>query len=851
MKVSYFHSLINVLIITLLIPGVMLAVAAAAEDIPSGDDGNSTVLLPDLVIENDFSWSPTTPEVGEEVTITATVKNQGDAASGATTLALYIDGSSVREWDVSELSSGESSSVSYTWIPGSEGSVELRAVVDEDNLITESNEGNNEETATVTVAENSLPDLIISTFSYPEEPESGEQQRIQISVKNEGTAASSRATTLALYIDGSSVREWDVPRLSSGKSSSVSYTWVPESEGSVELRAVVDEDNLITESNEGNNEETATVTVTENSLPDLIISTFSYPEDPEPGEHQRIRVNVKNQGTATSEATMLVLYIDGDLVENWAISRLSSGEISYNSYTWIPTSEGTVELKAVVDKDNLVAESNEENNEKTATVAVAEDFFPDLIIEDLVPESEGEVGKTLNLTLKVKNQGTAPSEGVQAEYYINGTAPTQDDIQVPALSVGEEKDVMFSLVPDREGQMEVKVHIDSGTDVYELDENNNEFTKIVDVKTIRPDLIIESLSLNPASPKVGDDITFTVSIKNKGLRDSGSSELKYYINGTNLTQEGKISIPEIAMGETTTGIFHWVPEAEGSVDVRLVADSGNTILEEDETDNELTKTVSVAEETTSNNEENSDSSSGGGGSSGSSSSSSMGSGVSKEPAKNVEVKELDTRHIMSGYPVKYDFAENATCVTYLEVSPLKTYKKTTATVEVLKGKSIFVQKLPPGRVYKQLNIWLGNKGAGNEDSIKSAYTGFKVEKDWIENNSVNESNVTLLWYDSKWMPLSTEKTGEDEDYVYFRAKTIAFSCFAISEYTGEEGTVETGEGIQETLRGWEDGKAILNSSAEKEEGDTKNPMGVAKVLLAISLPLFMILVEYFVLKKKI
>ena len=92
-----------------------------------------------------------------------------------------------------------------------------------------------------------------------------------------------------------------------------------------------------------------------------------------------------------------------------------------------------------------------------------------------MPESaEGEVGKTLNLTLKVKNQGTAPSEEVQAKYYIDGTAPTQDDIQIPALLEGAGADVIFSLVPDREGQMEVKVRIDSGTAVSESNENNNE-----------------------------------------------------------------------------------------------------------------------------------------------------------------------------------------------------------------------------------------------------------------------------------------------------------------------------------------------------------------------------------------
>nr|WP_269850673.1 PGF-pre-PGF domain-containing protein [Methanosarcina horonobensis] len=125
-----------------------------------------------------------------------------------------------------------------------------------------------------------------------------------------------------------------------------------------------------------------------------------------------------------------------------------------------------------------------------------------------------------------------------------------------------------------------------------------------------------------------------------------------------------------------------------------------------------------------------------------------------------------------------------------------------------------------------MNIWVGNKGAGLSDSHKNAYTGFKVDKEWIKNNSVNESNIALLWYDNKWEPLRTEKTGEDDNYVYFRAKTSGYSCFAISEYTGEKGTVEeSGDetGIQETLRSWDgEGKAILSSSAEREEGMEKS-----------------------------
>lgn len=593
-------------------------------------------------------------------------------------------------------------------------------------------------------------------------------------------------------------------------------------------------------------------------LPDLIVDDLNYPANPSPGESQTIGINVKNQGAAPSEKTKLVLYIDGSSAREWDIAKLSEGESKYNSYTWIPASEGSVEIKAVVDEDNSVNESDETNNEKTATTIVAEEFLPDLVIEEIVQQSNGELGKPLNLILKVKNQGTAASEEAGAEYYINGTAPSQDGIHIPALSAGTGTDVTFSLIPDRQGQMEVKVRIDSGTDVYESNEKNNEFTKIIEVNTLLPDLIIESFSLDPQSPRIGDTVIFTVSVKNKGLSDSAGSELKYQIAGTNTTYSNTVSVPAIVTGGTVTSTFNWAPEEDGNLKVKLVADSRSAVLEDDETNNEFIKIISVSKKDTSTSGESSGSGSGSSGGSGGSSkssskSNSMGSGVSKEPAKNVEVKELDTRNIMSGYHVKYDFAKNATCVTFVEFDPQKTFKKTTATAEVLKEKSIFVKTNPPGRIYKQLNIWLGNKGAGLEDSLKNAYTGFKVDREWLENNSVNESNITLLWYNnSRWGPLNTEKTDEDDDYVYFRAETTAYSCFAISEYTGEEGIVSSDEGIQETLRGWDgEGTAILNSSAEREDGIEKKPMGVAKILLAVSLPLFMILVQYFVLKKKI
>ncbi len=223
--------------------------------------------------------------------------------------------------------------------------------------------------------------------------------------------------------------------------------------------------------------------------------------------------------------------------------------------------------------------------------------------------------------------------------------------------------------------------------------------------------------------------------------------------------------------------------------------------------------------------------------------------ASIEPASNIAVKELATRHVISGYPVRFDFVENVTDVTGIGFDPKKTFRKTTTIVEMLKGNSTLVSTIPPGKVYKYLNIWVGEKGAGLPTSLKNGYVEFKVEKTWIKKNNVSESQITLQWNDKSWEPLYTEKVGEDESYVYFKSKVTGFSFFAITEYA--DGKVQS-EGVHETLiKLKSEGELALSANAEKGSSIIKDPKGKAKILMAVSLPLFMIGVGYSVWKKKI
>jgi PGF-pre-PGF domain-containing protein len=176
-------------------------------------------------------------------------------------------------------------------------------------------------------------------------------------------------------------------------------------------------------------------------------------------------------------------------------------------------------------------------------------------------------------------------------------------------------------------------------------------------------------------------------------------------------------------------------------------------------------------------------SSSGGSSGGSShsSSSSGGAGISPEPAKNVQGKELSQAFISNGKSVNFAFPQNTTPVMKISFDSKKNSGKTTAIVETLKNQSTLVSKPPSDELYKYINIWVGSGGAVSPDKIKNAVVNFKVEKFWIQDKNIDKSSIALNRYsDAKWNALSTKLSGEDDKYLYLTAQTPGFSPFAIT-----------------------------------------------------------------------
>ncbi|MPM83741.1 hypothetical protein SDC9_130810 [bioreactor metagenome] len=110
---------------------------------------------------------------------------------------------------------------------------------------------------------------------------------------------------------------------------------------------------------------------------------------------------------------------------------------------------------------------------------------------------------------------------------------------------------------------------------------------------------------------------------------------------------------------------------------------------------------------------------------------------------------------------------------------------------MLKNKSVLVSDLPSDDIYKFFNIWVGNGGYGSSDYIGNQTVCFKVEKDWIQNEKIEQSSITLNRYnDTEWNPLLTNLSGEDDKYLYFIARTPGFSPFAITGRVTKENVTE-------------------------------------------------------------
>ncbi|WP_438860854.1 CARDB domain-containing protein [Amycolatopsis solani] len=209
---------------------------------------------PDLVVTG-TTWTPANPDETSQVTVSATVKNAGTAASPATTVNVALGGTVVGNAAVGALAAGASATVTVPAGTRPPGSYSVTATVDPANAVVEQNDTNNTFTAPapLVVAQAPGPDLEVTGItSNPPNPAAGTAVSFTVTVHNRGTSTAGASVTRLTA--GSTTLTGTTPAVTAGSTVDVAIagTWTAAAGGAT-LTATADAANAVAETNESNN----------------------------------------------------------------------------------------------------------------------------------------------------------------------------------------------------------------------------------------------------------------------------------------------------------------------------------------------------------------------------------------------------------------------------------------------------------------------------------------------------------------------------------------------------------------------------------------------------------------------
>lgn len=553
------------------------AIADKNDSVPEiNEDNNETTvvfsaLLPDLITE-DISWSPETPSIGDNVSFMVLVTNQGSGVSGNATVNFYVDDTYLDTDQTSKLEAGASENATFYWVAKA-GAHEIKTVIVTGGILTESDKTNNEKTITFSP---NLSDLTISSITWsPAEPSVRDNITFTIIIENQGSGDSGEST-VDLHIDGSSAGGNALAQMDASASRQVIFTWRAE-EGSHQIRAVVDPQDDVPESEESNNEKTVTLTILP---PDLIIEQIAWaPPEPAIGDKVAFTVTVKNQGEAGSDYAHIAYFIDDDRVSSDYVSPISANATDNMTFTWTAT-PGEHAIKAYIDFTGIVTESDETNNEKTSTLVP---LGPDLIIKSIDwSHNDPSVGETVTFTVIVENDGDLRADSSLLHVYIDNSPRGYQDI--PAIDPGTTVPRTFDWKVE-DGPHTIRAVVDDSDLVAETSEKNIETVLVYPA----PDLTLEAVTWSPVNPSPGEKVTLTAYIKNKGSRRAGSFQVYLSIDDEVLSYR---EIPQLDAGARVTEYFEW-NAAIGLHTVTLFADGADAVAEGVESNNSETVAFSI------------------------------------------------------------------------------------------------------------------------------------------------------------------------------------------------------------------------------------------------------------------
>ncbi|MCX6257930.1 MAG: choice-of-anchor D domain-containing protein [Bacteroidia bacterium] len=555
-------------------------------------------------------WTDTCILVGEPIDVSVYVWNSGDSTAYNVKFFGYKDDPSdptfVSYYD--SLAPGEARWEYFTVTFDTEGDHSVGIWADPDNTIAEWNENNNQASVSRHIY-NTDVDLIPSSFWISSTtPLDGQNVIMGLGVSNTlcYIAGTSIANLYDIYgNDTTLIASLPYPAL--GPMSGISewvYNYSFHGAGIHTIMAMVDYYDNVSENNEDNNIGYWTINVPV-QMPDLTFTAYPwYPleyslgvssANVNVGDEINFTAGIQNYGNGDASNFYVRFKIDNVLIGSPVfVPFLGAGQsMTLYSDPWTITDCGH-SLEVVIDEENLVAESNENNNfaEKTN---IGVDLAPS------TPGGNGWAGSPVIIGDYVWNNGAFTADSIPVYYYCTNCDPNNNHLllgvdvipNVPASSYSYSHIISTFNQP---GTYQIYAYVDT-TRYCELTNTNNTAWGWVYIWTERPDLVVYSYMVSPTelNPDPGESINIYSSFENNSNISAGPFKVQFLMDSNPLGD--LVQIPGMYAHQDTTVACtqSWSSTVIGPHIIRVVLDVDNEVIESDESNNMASRAVIVGD----------------------------------------------------------------------------------------------------------------------------------------------------------------------------------------------------------------------------------------------------------------
>jgi subtilase family serine protease len=223
------------------------------------------------------------------------------------------------------------------------------------------------------------------------------------------------------------------------------------------------------------------------ALPDLI--PYDLKLQDAGGFQFNVQFKVKNQGKADASA-ITVWLVPGKETDKQVlqIDRLPAGKSKqFNLTLPDPLVRGIAPQLYVVitvDPGNTIAESNEGNNQLTAPLAFSPAPLPDLVVDQVTLVQTSLILPSVQVTVRVKNQGQADAPGFDVRVWQPETPQTVNTLTLSAgLKAGQSHDFQLTSKPANLDPATYIAAVDPLNRVRESNEGNNQGSAQLNIRS--------------------------------------------------------------------------------------------------------------------------------------------------------------------------------------------------------------------------------------------------------------------------------------------------------------------------------------------------------------------------------